>query len=117
LEEVDVNEKKVAGAGGSGRRRPGSPAKSSTKSKAKNTAETSDEAEGAEGAPSRKETPLYLMPMDSFYTKALVNAKICLLLLYLLQVHRMHARSFVMRVYMRMRRTHMSDSRSLRSYN
>lgn len=69
LEEVEINEKKSSGQN---KRRLATPVKDSIT--------LSDETIG------RKETPLYLLPMDSFFTKALYNSKISQLLLSLLQV-------------------------------
>ncbi len=88
---MDVNEKKATGGGGSGSRRRtvggSSPPPKDTKQKPKSK-EASEEPEPeatATTATGRKE-PLYYMPMDSYYTKALTSAKVCLLLLHLLQV-------------------------------
>jgi hypothetical protein len=92
LEEVDVNEKKAAGGGGSGSKRRtvgGSsppPKDAKRKPKPKEASEEPEPEVTATTAAGRKEPPLYFMPMDSFYTKALTGAKVCLLLLHLLQV-------------------------------
>lgn len=101
LEEVDVNEKKAAGGGGSGSKRRtvgGSsppPKDAKRKPKPKEASEEPEPEVTATTAAGRKEPPLYFMPMDSFYTKALTGAKVCLLLLHLLQKQYSKARSLL----------------------